>query len=89
MWGIVYDVSDPDLIVLDGFEDGYRREKLLVWASGEESTFVGSFGVHRRERRHRPLAQSGIQAAHSLMGRGGIGRCLNLTVRCSENKSKL
>ena len=34
VWGIVYDVSEPDLIILDGFEDGYRREWLSVRASG-------------------------------------------------------
>jgi len=28
VWGIVYDVSDADLTILDGFEDGYRREIL-------------------------------------------------------------
>lgn len=36
VWGIVYDVSDQDLITLDGFEDGYRREKLFVLRSGED-----------------------------------------------------
>jgi len=30
VWGIVYDVSDADLIVMDGFEDGYRREFLSL-----------------------------------------------------------
>jgi gamma-glutamylcyclotransferase len=30
VWGAVYDVSDADLIVMDGFEDGYRREILSV-----------------------------------------------------------
>jgi gamma-glutamylcyclotransferase (GGCT)/AIG2-like uncharacterized protein YtfP len=30
VWGIVYDVSDADLLALDAFEDGYRRENLLV-----------------------------------------------------------
>ncbi len=30
VWGAVYDVSDSDLIVMDGFEDGYRREILSV-----------------------------------------------------------
>ncbi len=34
VWGIVYDVSEADLIILDSFEDGYRREKLFVCASG-------------------------------------------------------
>ena len=30
VWDIVYDVSDQDLILLDSFEDGYRREHILV-----------------------------------------------------------
>lgn len=30
VWGIVYDITEPDLLILDGFEDGYRREKLFV-----------------------------------------------------------
>jgi gamma-glutamylcyclotransferase len=30
VWGIVYDVNDPDLTILDSFEDGYRREKLSL-----------------------------------------------------------
>ena len=30
VWGIVYEVSDEDLLALDAFEDGYRREKVLV-----------------------------------------------------------
>lgn len=28
VWGIVYNVSDADLAILDTFEDGYRREQL-------------------------------------------------------------
>ncbi len=31
VWGIVYDVSDRDFLTLDGFEDGYRREKIFVY----------------------------------------------------------
>lgn len=34
VWGAVYDVHDADLIVLDTFEDGYRREILPVFALG-------------------------------------------------------
>lgn len=30
VWGIVYDVGEDDLLRLDGFEDGYRREFLSV-----------------------------------------------------------
>ena len=33
VWGIVYDVCDEDLVILDGFEDGYRREILSVHPS--------------------------------------------------------
>jgi gamma-glutamylcyclotransferase (GGCT)/AIG2-like uncharacterized protein YtfP len=32
VWGIVYEVSEADLVILDGFEDGYRREILPVCA---------------------------------------------------------
>jgi gamma-glutamylcyclotransferase (GGCT)/AIG2-like uncharacterized protein YtfP len=35
VWGVVYDVSDTDLAVLDNFEDGYRREILPVFALGD------------------------------------------------------
>lgn len=30
VWGVVYEVNDDDLAILDGFEDGYRRERVLV-----------------------------------------------------------
>jgi gamma-glutamylcyclotransferase (GGCT)/AIG2-like uncharacterized protein YtfP len=40
VWGIVYDVSERDLIILDGFEDGYRRQKLLVCASDDSQRSV-------------------------------------------------
>jgi len=30
VWGIVYDITDSDLLVLDTFEDGYRREFLAI-----------------------------------------------------------
>lgn len=32
VWGAVYVVSDADLDVMDGFEDGYHREILSVYA---------------------------------------------------------
>lgn len=32
VWGVVYDVSDADLLALDAFEDGYRREIIFVTA---------------------------------------------------------
>jgi gamma-glutamylcyclotransferase (GGCT)/AIG2-like uncharacterized protein YtfP len=33
VWGIVYEVCDEDLVILDGFEDGYRREIVSVYPS--------------------------------------------------------
>jgi gamma-glutamylcyclotransferase (GGCT)/AIG2-like uncharacterized protein YtfP len=38
VWGIVYEVSDRDLAVLDGFEDGYRRELGMVHSSNDGDT---------------------------------------------------
>lgn len=32
VWGTVYNVGEADLIILDSFEDGYRREILPVFA---------------------------------------------------------
>lgn len=37
VWGIVYEISQADLAILDGFEDGYRRKILPVYYGvGEE-----------------------------------------------------
>ncbi|MEX0805463.1 MAG: gamma-glutamylcyclotransferase family protein [Candidatus Binatia bacterium] len=35
VWGAVYDVGDEDLGILDGYEDGYRRKILPVYALGD------------------------------------------------------
>ena len=35
VWGIVYEVNDPDLIILNTFEDGYRHENLLIRAKDD------------------------------------------------------
>ncbi|MGE5220429.1 MAG: gamma-glutamylcyclotransferase family protein [Chloroflexota bacterium] len=37
VWGILYDVDEPDLAVLDAFEDGYRRETLPVLTPTENN----------------------------------------------------
>lgn len=37
VWGAVYEVSDADLIIMDGFEDGYRREILSVYVPDNSS----------------------------------------------------
>lgn len=33
VWGVVYDVSDADLIIMDGFEDGYARAFVDVYTT--------------------------------------------------------
>lgn len=35
VWGVVYDVSDSELLILDRFEDGYRRAIMPVYALGD------------------------------------------------------
>ncbi len=40
VWGIIYDVSDQELTILDGFEDGYRRKRMLVLPAGESESGV-------------------------------------------------
>lgn len=36
VWGILYDIDDGDLTLLDDFEDGYRREKFAVRLAADE-----------------------------------------------------
>lgn len=31
VWGVVYEVSDGDMTILDGFEDGYERQQVLLY----------------------------------------------------------
>jgi gamma-glutamylcyclotransferase (GGCT)/AIG2-like uncharacterized protein YtfP len=35
VWGIVYEISDSEVCMLDDFEDGYRRENVLVEPVGD------------------------------------------------------
>lgn len=35
VWGVVYDVSDADLVIMDGFEDGYERAFVDVYAAND------------------------------------------------------
>jgi gamma-glutamylcyclotransferase (GGCT)/AIG2-like uncharacterized protein YtfP len=42
VWGIVYDISDADLLILDSFEDGYRREKLSIELIGNSSEVLNA-----------------------------------------------
>lgn len=40
VWGIIYDVNDDDLVLLDGFEDGYRRQILPIQAPGKSEKLL-------------------------------------------------
>lgn len=40
--GIVYDISDADLLILDSFEDGYRRDKLPIEPIGNSSEVLNA-----------------------------------------------
>ena len=42
VWGIVYDISEPDLTILDSFEDGYRRENVRVFGGGDSQRPVAA-----------------------------------------------
>ena len=35
VWGVVYDVGDSELLILDSFEDGYWRTVMPVYAIGD------------------------------------------------------
>ena len=35
VWGVVYDIKDSEIGMLDEFEDGYSREKLFVYPIGD------------------------------------------------------
>ena len=58
VWGAVYDVSDADLDVMDGFEDGYHREFLSVYAARQRQHAASGLGLRRGDRKQRPAAQS-------------------------------
>jgi gamma-glutamylcyclotransferase (GGCT)/AIG2-like uncharacterized protein YtfP len=36
VWGIVYEIDEADILLLDDFEDGYRRESMNVALDGLE-----------------------------------------------------
>jgi gamma-glutamylcyclotransferase (GGCT)/AIG2-like uncharacterized protein YtfP len=35
VWGIVYAASEQDLLLMDSFEDGYRREQVLAYPAND------------------------------------------------------
>ena len=86
VWGIVYDVSEPDLIILDSFEDGYRRAMAISYAPATiANARWKSWCTSPRKKTPSPCPTRNTNGSFS-MGQG-TGRSLNLTARCS-NKSK-
>lgn len=58
VWGIVYDIDEPDLIILDSFEDGYRRERLFVCASGDSQNLLEVLVYVAEKEETVPLSNS-------------------------------
>jgi gamma-glutamylcyclotransferase (GGCT)/AIG2-like uncharacterized protein YtfP len=56
--GVVYDVNEQDFAILDGFEDGYRRERLFVYdlTDGARALEVVAYIAEREERVPLPTA---------------------------------
>jgi gamma-glutamylcyclotransferase (GGCT)/AIG2-like uncharacterized protein YtfP len=55
VWGIVYEVDDGDLTLLDSFEDGYRRETLAVYAAGAGDQIFAALVYVAELERNVPL----------------------------------
>jgi gamma-glutamylcyclotransferase (GGCT)/AIG2-like uncharacterized protein YtfP len=55
VWGIVYDVSDPDLIILDSYEDGYRRENVRVFRGEDDGKPIEALTYIAHKEDNAPL----------------------------------
>jgi gamma-glutamylcyclotransferase (GGCT)/AIG2-like uncharacterized protein YtfP len=49
VWGVIYDVAAEDLLLLDRFEDGYRREQVSVAASNGTGPLAALVYIAARE----------------------------------------
>ena len=58
VWGIVYDVSEQELAVLDGFEDGYRRKKVQVLSTGNGRSSIEVLVYIAERENNVPLPSS-------------------------------
>ncbi len=58
VWGAVYDVIDNELIVMDSFEDGYRRKILPVIPVGEGATQISALVYVAAIETNVPLASA-------------------------------
>jgi len=56
VWGIVYDLTAKDFVTLDSFEDGYRRETVLVLQRGDaqQPKEVLTYIAEREDNAPRP-----------------------------------
>jgi hypothetical protein len=55
VWGVVYHLSDEDLTILDGFEDGYRRENVLVLTSTRGDQTIEALAYIAAKEDNAPL----------------------------------
>jgi gamma-glutamylcyclotransferase (GGCT)/AIG2-like uncharacterized protein YtfP len=65
--GIVYDVSDEDLLALDAFEDGYRRELVSVTALNDGNAPLQVLVYIAEKEANVPLPNPGYKQ-HMLDG---------------------
>ena len=55
VWGILYRVTPQDFLTLDRFEDGYRRENVLVVASGDGERPIEALAYIAKKEDNAPL----------------------------------
>ena len=58
VWGIVYDVTGQDLLIMDGFEDGYRRERVFVYDAGNGHHPMEALAYMAPREENAPLPNS-------------------------------
>ena len=66
VWGIVYDITDSDLRVLDTFEDGYRRETLSIHPVADGCTPLQALVYVAAVEESVPCSQSVIRSSRSF-----------------------
>ena len=78
VWGIVYDIDEHDLEILDDFEDGYRKEKVFVYAQddGQHPPDRGPPEPPAAETRARPTSgeRRGLSVAIAVIALGPVIR---------------
>jgi gamma-glutamylcyclotransferase len=67
VWGILYEIDDRDLARLDGFEDGYGRERMAVVAAGDGAAPVEAW-VYVAEKEEAPPPPNALYMSLILEG---------------------